>query len=507
MNSKTTKRALLSSAIALLICFTMMLSTTFAWFTDTAVSASNVIIAGNLDIVVEYTLDGENWKNLDGADDLFQKGLWEPGHTEVVALRIKNNGTLALKYNANMNIVSETIGKTADNADIKLSDILTVSTVTHEVNQIGDILLGMVFNGASNTDTGSAKAFKDSAVLGQDQELLPGAAHYVIVTVDMAETVGNEANYRGTDAPSIEFGVNVLATQFTYENDSFGNKYDKDALYPVANATELAAALADGKDVILGEDIILSDAPIVVAANADQVIDLNGNTLSGISTSSTASNLIKVPASSSLTLANGTVSFGATTPDTNWGGVGQPAFPGYANNTINCSGTLIIDGATIENVTAPGGASYAIDCYPGANLIINDGVIDGHGKVAIRMFANSATVATNVTINGGTITGRRGIWVQLPSSNSAVAPIVNLTVNGGVITATDSADCAIYSYSYGNSFANTNVTITGGTFNGVVGFGGGYKGDQETVTVTGGTFNDSIGRYLANDGWEDITIQ
>ena len=75
---RTTKRALLSSVVALLLCFSMLLGSTFAWFTDSAASGSNVITAGNLDIEVQYTLDGENWNNLDGADDLFQKGLWEP---------------------------------------------------------------------------------------------------------------------------------------------------------------------------------------------------------------------------------------------------------------------------------------------------------------------------------------------------------------------------------------------------------------------------------------------
>ena len=99
MTNKHTKKALLSSALALILCFSMLVGTTFAWFTDNAVSGSNVIKSGNLDIAVQYTLDGKTWKDLDGATDLFQKGLWEPGHTEVVALRIKNNGSLALKQN------------------------------------------------------------------------------------------------------------------------------------------------------------------------------------------------------------------------------------------------------------------------------------------------------------------------------------------------------------------------------------------------------------------------
>ena len=115
----------------------------------------------------------------------------------------------------------------------------------------------------------------------------------------------------------------------------------------------------------------------------------------------------------------------------------------------------------------------------------------------------ASATANNVTINeGSTISGRRAIWIHLAGSNAAVAPEVNLTINGGELTGTQ---MAIYSYSYGNSFAKTNVAIDGGTFDGDVQFGGGYKGDKETVTITGGTFNGKLGRWLENDGWEDIT--
>ncbi len=230
-NSKTTKRALFSSVVALLLCFTMLLGTTFAWFTDSAASGSNVITAGNLDIVVEYTLDGTTWNALDGATDLFQKGLWEPGHTEVVALRIKNNGSLALKYAANMNIVSETTGKTKDGADIVLSEILTVDSIIMDTGAMGDVLLGVAFDDESTLQYTNTASFKNANVLGADEMLLPGTSKYLIVKVDMAESVGNEANHNGINIPTINFGINVLATQFTYENDSFGNQYDKDANY------------------------------------------------------------------------------------------------------------------------------------------------------------------------------------------------------------------------------------------------------------------------------------
>lgn len=266
------------------------------------------------------------------------------------------------------------------------------------------------------------------------------------------------------------------------------------------------AALSAGvPNIILENDIELNDEPLVITGNT--VIDLNGHTITGVSTSDTTSSLITVAAGAEVTLTgNGLINFAATTPDTEWGGEGQPAFPGYANNTIICKGKLTIDGVTIKNSTAPGGASYAIDCYPGADLVVNSGTIDGMGKCAIRMFCNSNTVATNVTINGGLITGKRGIWIQLPSSKLTNERLANLTVTGGHIIATSDADCAIYSYSYGDSFVKTNVTITGGEFDGVVAFGGGDKNTVENVTITGGIFNDGCGRYLANGGWEEFTV-
>ena len=66
MNStKTTKRALLSSVVAMLVCITMLIGTTFAWFTDTASTAVNKIQSGNLDVALEM-FDGTNWESADG---------------------------------------------------------------------------------------------------------------------------------------------------------------------------------------------------------------------------------------------------------------------------------------------------------------------------------------------------------------------------------------------------------------------------------------------------------
>ena len=234
---KNTRKALLMSAVSLLLCFAMLLGTTFAWFTDSASSGSNVITSGTLDIVVDYTLDGTNWKSLDGAKDLFQKGLWEPGHTEVVAVRVTNNGNLALKYSASMNIIKEYVGKTKDGSDIKLSEILMVSTAVTDASAVA-----AAFASDSAIAGATATPFKSANVLANDETLLQqGEVDYIIIKVDMAETVGNEANHNGIDVPAIEFGLNFFATQYTYENDSFGPNYDVDSKYPVVGTASVPA--------------------------------------------------------------------------------------------------------------------------------------------------------------------------------------------------------------------------------------------------------------------------
>ena len=299
-NSKSTKRALISSTLAILMCVAMLIGTTFAWFTDTASTAVNKIQAGNLDIGVEYTLDGETWKDLDGATDIFQKGLWEPGHTEVVALKFKNNGSLALKYSINMNIVDETAGINKLNQEYKLSDYLKVKTLSQEASLIGDICIDMAFSARSDglgyTTTAN---FKDATVLDHDLFLAPGeVGNYLIMKVYMPETVGNEANAISTEkTASIRFGLNVVATQTPYEKDSYDNQYDKDATYPVivsnqqqandaiTNATDkkVNISIASGQTITLDNGIANEgdkSRDITFSGDGSQTVDVITNAVS-----------------------------------------------------------------------------------------------------------------------------------------------------------------------------------------------------------------------------------
>ena len=369
-SSKSTKRALIYSTLALLMCVAMLIGTTFAWFTDTASTGVNKIQAGNLDIKVEYTLDGKTWKDLNGANDIFQKGLWEPGHTEVVALRFKNNGNLALKYNINMNIVDETVGINKSEQEYKLSDYLKVKTLSQEANKIGDICIGMAFSerndGLSYTATAN---FKDATVLDHDLFLAPGeVGNYLIMKVYMPETVGNEANAISTEkAASINFGLNVVATQVAYEKDSFGNTYDKDATYPVVvSQNELNTSLT--LDALKDENGKVSPVEVTLGDTSAKDINYNQNnsgyTGKGVMLGSTKLNkYAATPAAAGeykFTFKDGIITSAAT---------GYSSIDNYNDTSVY----MLVPGnsdVVFENMTFNGVVSFDIQKYtsPWSNL-------------------------------------------------------------------------------------------------------------------------------------------
>ncbi len=239
-NSKSTKRAFVSSAIAVIMCVAMLIGTTFAWFTDTASTAVNKIQAGTLDIDLEMK-DGDNWVSAEGQTLEFKKAadheddaiLWEPGCTyELPELRIVNKGNLALKYK----IVISGI-----NGDAKLNEAIEWTINGLDLDTEGHLLAG-----ATTSDALTIKGH-------------------------MKEDAGNE--YQGLSMDGI--AITVYATQDTVEYDSYDNQYDANAEYatPVATATELAAAIANGEDVVLTNDVAL---PKALEVTSDVTIYGNG---------------------------------------------------------------------------------------------------------------------------------------------------------------------------------------------------------------------------------------
>ena len=446
-NKRATKRALLTSVMALVMCVVMLVGTTFAWFTDTASTAVNKIQAGNLDIEVEYTLDGETWKDLDRATDIFQKGLWEPGHTEVVALKFKNNGNLALKYSINMNIVDETVGVNKFNKEYKLSDYLKVKTLSQEASLIGDICIGMAFSARNDGLGYTATAnFKDAAVLDHDLLLTPGeVGNYLIMKVYMPETVGNEANAISTEkAASIRFGLNVVATQVTYEKDSFGNTYDKDATYPVivSNQQQANDAITNATDkkvnisIAPGQTITLDNG---IANEGDKSRDITfsgdgSQTVDAITNADSAEGgQLNYQRGSSFTFENLTIQ------------AGEGNFDGIVCNELtfkDCTikGKLTLYGkATFINCVFDNTMAnqYSIWTWGGTDVTFEGCTFNTNGKAILLYGRATASNPTNLVVNNCTFNdrnsgaaGKAAIEIGNDYNATYTLTVKNATVNG-----------------------------------------------------------------------------
>lgn len=226
-----TKRALLTSVLALVLSLAMLAGSTFAWFTDTASTGVNRIVSGNLDVGLQYWGVGgdgqKTWLTAENSEELFDKNaLWEPGYTQIVYLKVKNNGNLALTYAMQITPVHETVGVNVDGEQFKLSDYIKFGWTTFTVNGAGAPVA--LDREAAQTGVDEGAQLGKTLHRQAAEPMAAGAEELVALVAWMPEDVGNEANY-STVQPSIELSLKVLATQAAVESDSFNNTYDGDA--------------------------------------------------------------------------------------------------------------------------------------------------------------------------------------------------------------------------------------------------------------------------------------
>ena len=229
-NKQATRRTLFTSIIAMVLCIVLMLGTTFAWFTDSILNTGNKIQSGTLKIDLEVLKDGA-YTSVKGSNaPIFNYELWEPGYTEVKTLKIQNEGNLALKYQLNV---------TAQNADCILANVIDVymcfgeSTATSAADLSSaswwkcGTLAEMMADPAGFTQGKllPVGAEYDGALLGQNGVAIGEIT--ATIALHMRETAGNE--YQGLDLGNID--IKLVATQFNFEEDSFGSTYDANAAY------------------------------------------------------------------------------------------------------------------------------------------------------------------------------------------------------------------------------------------------------------------------------------
>ena len=242
----TTRNALLTSVLSLLLCVSMLVGTTFAWFADTVVSGTNVIAAGNLDVELYHGKTAEPTEEVDNTDKLFTDfenkliEWWEPGVVAYTNLKVANVGTLALKYQLALNFSNATAveheGKT-----YTLADVLKVAVVKGGFtgDRVAAHALDYDYTLSSFELKGELKGDETTETYGIVVYWEPGNDDY-----DNIFNLNNgKTNTEGGKTLSIELGVNLFASQLEYEEDSFDINYDKDAAIFVSTTTELQAAI------------------------------------------------------------------------------------------------------------------------------------------------------------------------------------------------------------------------------------------------------------------------
>lgn len=439
--SKMTKKALIISVSSMFVCILMLIGSTFAWFTDTVEGGQNSIKAGNLDIALYHT-NGKATKEIVNAETkLFEVALWEPGAMAYETFEIANEGELSLKYKFAMELGDF---NTISDSGKSLKDVLKVAVVDGSF-------------GGTRADALSLNFDKTLADFKKEETLdTKGTKNTFSVVIYWEPTeADNDYNLSGTRTSSdgnplsIELGISLIATQNTFEKDSFGNDYDDTTVYKeVTDFDSLNRSIyyaKEGEGVRLANDITFNYG-IPQSQNGKTIIDLNGHTLKVAVDTSTV-----IDAGKSLTIKNGNLELQNRS---------------ISSATLSVNGTLNLEGV---DYTVQNGAGI----FPaGKNALVNivNSTIETNG-IAIMTNANSEeNHYPTINVIGSTINGTNdgagtSIMVNVPCTLNIEKSNINgymhgLVVRGGTATVknsiiTNSTDADTYT-NFAHYFDNRN---------------------------------------------------
>ena len=449
-NRKSTKRALLGSIMAMVLCLAMLIGATFAWFTDTTSTGVNKIQAGNLDVALEMK-DGDNWVSAEGKTLTFKTKdnraadqiLWEPGCTyELPQLRVVNKGNLALKYKIQI---------TGIQGDAKLNEVIDWT--------INDAAIDLT---------------EGHLTAGQQGDAFTIKGH-------MQETAGND--YQNLTIDGI--GINVVATQDTVESDSFHNQYDADAEYPITVTTgdELQTIVNNATapvNVVLMNNITTNN--FVIPEDKDVTLDLNGRTVTN--------------AESHTILNKGHLTLKDSSADKSGQIISLKGNTAALRNGDNA--VCVVEGGTISRDGANGNTWHVVEnfgkmTFNGGKVVLKNGngfaITNGwnyfdpgasttHAVMeinALELDTDSSGIKNcrygDLTVNDVNVAST-GYWAL---SNDYLGTAV---INGGTFTST----------SFKAVSNGAAMTVNGGTFDGTAGF---FVQSYATSTVlNGGTYTN-----------------
>ncbi len=463
---KSKKSALLMSFTSLLICFAMLVGSTFAWFTDTATTGVNKIVSGKLKVdlvAAEKDLDGKYpsltgkdgkllWtqKVVSGSNETLKAveneglPLWEPGVNFLTqGFKIANKGNLALKWKVEVNK-----GTTADNAGgYDLLDVIDFYVVTENEN-------------------GTQEVTELAAFEGQLKEENSVSAETYYIKGHMQESAGN--NYQSLTLDGIT--VTVYATQLNYENDSIGPDYDKDAQYPTS--------IQELKKKYSADATIVPDGFVVTPYNNEEFDGINGKT--GTITIKDAESLLYFAYVLDPTAAL------AKEPANIWPHTSVWYGGSYAHH-------IVLDAdIDLQGITLPNGFGNMRDfTFDGQGHTIKNAVINYNGSDNAGLFVGGNRGISNLVVENIKVVAPNGTEnaVGIVSSD-ANATINNVTVRNSSVVGGKYTG-AVVGYNYGSV---TNCTAENCTVSGRYKVGGivGYicNSNDNPTSVTGNTLTN-----------------
>ena len=475
MTNQTTRRALLTSALAILACVAMLVGTTFAWFTDTASTAVNTITSGRLKIALGYYESDEFVSVKDqvlefvkasapetdnsGAEVTAEKILWEPGCTyRLPKLVIRNDGNLALKYKVII---------TGIKGDAKLNEAID-----------------WTINVDDNTYSADA-----------EQHLGVGEEHTFALEGTMRTDAGNE--YQDLSITGVTIGV--AATQDTVEYDSNGNDYDASAEYPeytvpegtvVNNSEEFNLAIANAKE---GDTIVFAKSttePIKLTLTAPLTLKnltfkaAPGVTVKGLWLSSTSAKtrldlenitFEDVTFTDKVVIGQDTSSYGLSkctniTFDNckfDLSGSREQYPDAIKRGGASVSGTIsekeavaYMDGLTVKNCEFAN-VRYAVYAGKARNTVVESCTFTNCSSYAIRI----DDAAGKVAVNGNTISKAAGVLtINTVGNNYSTTDIqTDVVIKDNTATDMTCANGDVYIAAFDNARASgkSTYTITG----------------------------------------------
>ena len=445
MNShRQTKRALLTSVMALVMCVVMLLGATFAWFTDTATANVNTIKSGNLHVEIQNkedtAIDKLEWVKENGdvianQDDI----LWEPGCTYLLTpFKIVNTGNLALKYKIEI---------TGLDGSAKLLKVIKFTYKTEDGNTFDMTAEGKL---AANG----------------------GATGMITVSAHMDELAGNE--YQNETLTGVKF--TVVATQDAVEYDSSKNTYDENATYPVVaknqaevnnaitNTTEknVTIAVPAGQITTLDNDIANESnnngksRNVTFIGDGSQTVDVVTNAITA------EGGELNYQRGSSFTFENLTIQAG----EGNFDGIVCDELT-YKDCTIKGKLTLFGKATFINCVFDNTMANqYSIWTWGGTDVTFEGCTFKTNGKAILLYGGAAASNPTNLVVNNCTFNdrtngaaGKAAIEIGNDYNATYTLTVNNATVNG--FAAGKNTGSTLWANKNSMDAAHLTVTIDG----------------------------------------------